>query len=61
MSISLNILCVICINHTTLEIMLHLTRMHGFCSIFTQHTLKKHRSLAHTASPDKIQDGHPVL
>jgi len=35
--------------------------VHGFCSIFTQHTVKQQRSFAHTASPDKIQHGTLTL
>ena len=40
--------------------MLHLTRTHGFYSIFTQHTAKQQRSLAHTVSLDEIQHVHPL-
>jgi len=35
--------------------------VHGFCSIFSQHTLNQQQSFAHTASPDKIQDAYPNL
>ena len=34
---------------------------HGFCTIFTEHTVKQQRSFAHTASPDKIQHGNHNL
>jgi len=34
---------------------------HGFCSIFTKHTVKQQRSFAHTASPDKSQHGTLTL
>jgi len=40
MSVS-NILCLICINHGTSEIMLHLTITRGFCSICTQDIQRK--------------------
>jgi len=40
--------------------MLHLTRTHGFYSVFTELAVKQQRSLAHTLSLDEIQHGHPL-
>jgi len=41
--------------------MLHLTRTHAFYSVFTQHSVKQQRSLAHSVSLDEIQHGHTLL
>jgi len=53
MSLNSSILRLICINHETPEIILHLTIMHDFFSIFTQRTPRKHLSLAYTVSPER--------
>jgi len=35
--------------------------LHGFYSIFTQHTVKEQQPLAHMVSLDEIQHGHISL
>jgi len=61
MSVSLNIIGLICINRETPEIMAHLTRIRRFCSIFTQRTVKISVINTYGHSPDKIQHRHRLL